>query len=209
MNPQGSSEWRAERCGRVTASRIADLMARTKTGYGASRANYMAELLCERLTGVPAERFVNDPMRWGTEQEPAAKIAYEFLFNATIEPAGFIPHPLIEMAGASPDGYVGSHGLVEFKAPNTATHVETLLSGAIPDKYVKQCQFQMACTGRHWVDFGSFDPRVPASMQLWVKRIERDAKFIGDIEDEVRAFIKELDAKIHELRSLYGDKEAA
>lgn len=207
--PQGSREWLLDRSGKVTASRIADVVARTKTGYGASRANYMAELIVERLTGQPVEGYQNEAMRWGLEQEPAARFAYEFLFDATVEQVGFVPHPFIAAAGCSPDGLVGNLGLVEIKAPNTATHIDTLLTETIPDKYVKQMQFQMACTGRHWCDFVSYDPRVPPSMQFWVKRVERDPLLMGELEGETGIFLAELSKKVSALRERYELMEAA
>ena len=209
MIEQGSPEWLAERVGKVTASRMADLMARTKTGYGASRANYMAELVAERLTGQPADRFQSDAMRWGQDQESSARSAYEFLEGVTVQLASFVHHPHIAESGASPDGYVGSHGLIEIKAPNTATHIDTLLSETVADKYVKQMHWQMACTGRQFCDFVSFDPRMPPSMQLFVQRIALRDDLVAEMEDEVRKFLAELDAKVAALQSRYGLQEAA
>lgn len=206
---QGTPEWRAVRLGRVTASRVADVVAKTKSGPGASRANYMAELLVERLTGQPAERFQNDAMRWGADHEPAARQAYEFLRECAVEQVGFVHHPRIAMAGASPDGLVGADGLLELKCPNTATHVDTLLGQAPPGKYVIQMQWQMACTGRAWCDFGSFDPRLPYEMQLWVSRVMRDETHIRELEAEVEAFLAELDDKARRLRTAYNLSEAA
>lgn len=207
---QGSPEWLALRCGKVTASRVADVIARTKTGWGASRANYMAELICERLTGQPAPMFVNDAMRWGTEKEPEARAAYEFRFNCDVAQIGFVPHPAIEMSGASPDGLVGDDGLVEIKAPNTATHLDTLLNQSVPSKYITQMLWQMACTGRQWCDFVSYDPRLPPHMQMFVKRVERDDKAISEMEQAVGDFLKEIDAKIEALEAAYGGvREAA
>jgi putative phage-type endonuclease len=200
---QGSPEWFAARLGKVTASRMADLMARTKTGWGASRANYMAELLVERLTGQPADGYESPAMRWGTEQEPFARAAYEFRTDADVALAGFVDHPGIAASGASPDGLVGEDGLLEIKCPNTATHIETLLSGSIPQKYFDQMQWQMACTGRAWCDFASFDPRLPESMRLWVQRVQRDAARIAELEAAVRDFLAELDAKEAALRARY------
>ena len=205
---QGSEEWLLARCGHVTASRMADLMARTKSGYGAGRANYMAELVAERLTGQPAARFTNDAMRWGTEQEPNARAAYAFAYGMEVEEVGLVLHPRIDGLGASPDGLVGDCGLVEIKCPNTATHIDTLLSKAAPSKYVLQMQTQMACTGRDWCDFVSFDPRMPAEMQMFVCRVQRDDKLIAEIETEVTAFLAELDSTIAALRGQY-EKEAA
>ncbi len=206
---QGSPEWFALRVGKVTASRVADVIAKTKTGWGASRANYMAELIAERLTGEPSEKYTNAAMAWGTEKEPDARAAYEFFRDAHVVEVAFINHPVIGMTGASPDGFVGDHGLVEIKCPNTATHLDTLLSQSIPGKYVTQMLWQMACTGRQWCDFVSYDPRLPEAMSLFVKRVERDDKEIADLEAKVAEFLGELDRKLAQLNDLYGAKEAA
>lgn len=209
MIEQGTDAWRQQRLGKVTASRIADLTARTKTGWGASRANYLAELLVERLTGEPTVGFQSAAMQWGTEQEPEARAAYQFMRDCAVEECGFFDHPRIAMAGASPDGLVGDDGLVEIKCPNTATHIETLQGAAIPAKYIGQVQWQMACTGRAWCDWVSFDPRMPASMRLFVQRIERDAKMIGELEKQVCDFLTELDAKVKDLTERYEQRAAA
>lgn len=209
MIVQGSPEWFAARCGKVTASRVADVIAKTKTGWGASRANYLAELLCERLTGCVTPGFVNDAMRWGTDQEPFARMAYSQRFGVDVYEVGFVDHPEIAMSGASPDGYVGDAGLVEIKCPNTATHLDTLLNGSVPDKYLVQMQWQMACAGREWCDFVSFDPRLPEAMRLFVQRVPRDLSRALELETEVSAFIRELDAKVAALRERYEQKEAA
>lgn len=206
---QRSAEWHSIRLGKVTASRVSDVIAKTKTGWGASRANYMAELIAERLTGVPAERYSNTAMQWGTEKEPEARLNYEFRADVEVTEVGFVPHPTIAMAGASPDGLVGDDGLVELKAPNTATHLETLLSGDIDGKYIVQMQWQMGCTGRRWCDFVSFDPRLPEHMRLYVKRIERDDATISDLELAVKIFLSEIDVKMAELGRLYPIKAAA
>jgi putative phage-type endonuclease len=200
---QGSEEWLALRLGKVTASRVADATARTKSGWGASRANYMAELIAERLTGVPAERFTNAAMQWGTDIEPQARAAYSFMHDADVTEIGFVEHPNIAMTGASPDGLVGEDGLVEIKCPNTATHIDTLLGQSVPGKYVTQIQWQLACTGRAWCDFVSFDPRMPERMQLFVQRIERDDKRIDDLSAEIIEFLAELDEKVSRLRARY------
>lgn len=205
---QRSDEWFKARLGKVTASRVADVMARTKTGYSASRANYMAELICERLTGQPAERFSNAAMQWGTDNEPHAKAAYCFMQDATVEDVGFVHHPSIADFGASPDGLIGTNGLIEIKCPNTATHLETLLGDGIDGKYVTQMQVQMACTGRQWCDFVSFDPRLPGDMQLFVKRVERDAARIAEIEAEVSLFLGEITKKLDALHNRFGKAAA-
>lgn len=203
MHEQGSPEWLQERCGKVTASRIADLMAKTKSGWSASRANYASQLICERLTGCVAPSFTNAAMIHGTETEPEARRAYEFFVDRDVQQVGFVPHPTINMAGASPDGLVGDDGLLELKCPNSATHIETLLLGQIPDKYMKQMQFQMACTGRQWCDFASYDNRLPERMRLYVQRVKRDAALVGEIEADVTAFLKEIDETVEQLRARY------
>lgn len=206
---QGSPEWHALRCGKVTASRVADVVAQTSKGWGASRANYAAELIAERLTGVAAEGFTNAAMQWGTDQEPNARMAYEFMHDVAVEQVAFVVHPSIPDAGASPDGLVGENGLVEIKCPNTATHIDTLIKQMIPAKYITQMQWQMACTGRAWCDFVSYDPRLPESMQLFVKRVERDSATIESLEREVVAFLmEEVETKVDALRRLY-EQEAA
>jgi putative phage-type endonuclease len=200
---QGTPEWFKARCGKATASRIADIVAKTKSGYSASRANYAAQLVAERLTGAVEEGFSSAAMKWGTENEDEARNAYAFRRNLDVSPAGFIPHPNIGMAGASPDGFVGDDGLVEIKCPNTATHIDTLVNARIPLKYHYQMQWQMACTGRAWCDFVSFDPRLPESMRLFVARLLRDEDRIAELENEVAGFLREVDATVLQLSHLY------
>ena len=199
---QKSEEWFKARLGKVTASRVADVLAKTKTGYSASRDNYMAQLVVERLTNTQAETFTNAAMQWGTDQEPFARAAYEVSQNVMVEETGLVDHPTIPMAGASPDGLIGEDGLVEIKCPNTATHIDTLLTQTVPGKYITQMQFQMACTGRQWCDFVSFDPRMPAKAQLFVKRVMRDEAFIKEIETEIKKFLAEVTAKVEQLNKL-------
>lgn len=205
---QQSAEWFAARIGRVTASRVDDVIAKTKSGYSASRANYLAELVAERLSGTRAEGFTNSAMQWGTDQEPEARLAYEFRTDEEVEEVGFVQHPVIAMSGASPDGLVSDDGLIEIKCPNTATHIETLLTGIIPGKYETQMLWQMACTGRDWCDFASFDPRLPEAMRLYVKRFYRDNERIAELEDEVRTFLFELDTTVSRLLKAYGGELA-
>jgi putative phage-type endonuclease len=196
---QGSDAWFNIRIGKVTASRVADVLAKTKTGYSTTRDNYMAQLVCERLTGQKGESFTNAAMQHGTETEPLARAAYEARYDVLVDEVGFVSHPTIEMSGASPDGFVGDDGLIEIKCPNTATHIETLLSESVPNKYYTQMQFQIACTGRKWCDFLSFDNRLPTELQMFVKRVPRDDVYIRLIEDEIVKFLAELDTKINQL----------
>jgi putative phage-type endonuclease len=206
---QGSDEWKALRLGKVTASRVANMVARTKSGYGASRANYAAQLIAERLTGVVAEGFTNAAMQHGTDTEPEARNAYEFYHGVSVREVAFVPHPTIPDAGCSPDGLVGDDGMVEIKVPNTSTHLDTLLGQATPACYIDQIQFQMACTGREWCDFVSYDPRLPERMRLFVRRVSRDDNRIAELETEAVLFLKEIAAKIIQLENLYGERAAA
>lgn len=209
MIEQGTAEWHQERLGKATASKIADIITRTKTGYGATRANYAAQLIAERLTGQPSESFTNAAMQWGTEKEPEARELYEFKTGTFVDQVGFVPHPSIDMSGASPDGLVGDEGLIEIKCPNTATHLDTLTSQKIPTKYETQMLWQLACTGRAWCDFVSFDPRMPPHLRLFVKRLERDGARIVELETEVSQFLAEIDARIEQLNGLYPEPQAA
>lgn len=206
---QGSEEWVKARIGRVTASRIADVVARTRSGYGASRANYMAELIAERLTGTPTTKIITQPMQWGKDQEPHARALYEFMHDVTIKQVGLVIHPDIEMAAASPDGLIGDDGLIEIKCPNTATHIDTLLGAEIDGSYVKQMQWQMACTGSKWCDFVSYDPRMPPEMQVFVYRMLRHEPTITELESEVMAFLQELGSRISRLTMKYRSQDAA
>lgn len=209
MVEQGSPEWLAMRVGKVTASKIADMLAKTKTGWGAGRANYRAQLVAERLTGMVAETFTSSAMEWGTATEAEAKSCYAFIKGADVEPIDFAIHPTISMSGASPDGLVGTYGLVEFKCPNTATHIETLLGGSVPGKYRLQMMWQMACTNRHWCDFVSYDPRMPEDMRMFVRRLERCDQTIAELETEVRRFLVEIDETVAQLTALYRIQQAA
>jgi len=199
---QRTEEWFAARCGKVTASRVADIIAKTKTGASASRENYLAQLVCERMTSKPAESYSNSAMQWGADQEPFARAAYEALKDVLVEEMGFAVHPTIEGAGASPDGLVGLFGLVEIKCPNTATHIQTLLDQKVPEKYNVQMQWQMACTSRQWCDFVSFDPRMDEGLQLFIKRVEYDPIYVAQLEKEVINFLMDVEDKIQKLNKL-------
>ena len=203
---QRSNEWFALRLGKVTASRVADLMAKTKTGYSATRENYMAQLVVERISNSQAESFTNAAMQWGTDQEPYARAEYEATQGAMVEECGFVSHPTIEMAGASPDGLIGDDGLIEIKCPNTATMIDVLLTGVVASKYNTQMQFQMACTGRQWCDYVVFDPRMPAKAQMFIKRVARDEVFIEEMEAEVTKFLGEVAEKVAKIQSIIESK---
>lgn len=195
MIDQRTDEWHAARLGKVTASKIADVMASGRAGApSVTRANYLAQLLCERLTGRPTDGYTSHEMQHGIDSEPLAINAYEMHADVIVTPIGFVDHPSIAMSGASPDGLVGDDGLIEVKCPNSATHLATLKGADIDGKYMKQMQWQMACTGRKWCDFVSFDPRMPDHMQLYVRRVERDLEMIAAINSAVTTFLVELEA---------------
>ena len=201
---QGTEEWKMLRLGKVTASRVKDIVATTKTGYSTSRDKYMTQLLLERLTNTVAESYTNDAMNWGVEQEPFARAAYESKMGVLVDQIAFVNHPTIEMAGASPDGLIfEGGGLVELKCPMSHTHLESRLGG-VDDQYKTQVQFQMACTGAKWTDLCSFDPRFPAELQLVIKRFERDDDYIATLEKEVIKFLGELDDKLNKVKELRG-----
>ena len=199
---QRSDAWFSARLGKVTASRVADVIAKTKSGYSASRDNYMAQLICERLTGQQGESFTNAAMTWGTETEPLARSAFEAYADVMVEEVGFVPHPRIRDSGASPDGLVGLVGMLEIKCPNTATHIDTLLTQTVPSKYITQMQWQMACCERQWCEFVSFDPRLPQDLQLFVKRVEFNQTYVAMLEEEVINFLEELEIKVAKLTNL-------
>lgn len=197
---QRTEEWFSARLGKVTASRVADVLAKIKSGESASRKNYKMELVVQRLTNKQGESFTNAAMEWGTEQEPFARMAYEAHTGTFVKEEGFVDHPTIEGFGCSPDGIVGE-GLIEIKCPNTANHIETVLENKVPSKYIPQMQCQMACTGAKWCDFVSFDPRVPEDLQLFVVRVERDQEYIDAMEVEVKQFLSEVLDLFNQLKA--------
>ena len=207
---QGTPEWHAARCGRVTASRVGDMLARIKTGWGAMRANYLAELVAETLTGtVATDGYVSAAMKRGSETEAEARDLYAFRYNVEPVRVGFIVHPTIERAGCSPDRLVGDDGMIEIKCPNTSTHIDTLLGASIDGKYLKQMQWQMACAERDWCDFISFDSRLPAEMQMDVRRVPRNNDMIRELQHEVALFLDEVSETVSRLRERYQIAEAA
>jgi len=200
---QGTELWFKQRLGKVTASRMGDMTAKTKAGYGASRANYKAEKLIERLTGAQQDTYKSPSMQWGNDQEPYAREAYSFYTNNEVVETGFVVHPLIENAGASPDGLIGDDGMLEIKCPNTSTMLEYLETEKIPANYMKQIQWQLACCDRHWCDFAAYDPRLPEEMRLLVIRVERNNDMIAELEQETLKFLAELDETEALLRKKY------
>lgn len=200
---QGTPEWLQARVGRVTASRIADVMAKGKTGPSMTRMGYLGELIAERLTGESAANgFTNADMQRGTELEPAARVAYETRTGQLVDEVGLVLHPANEWFGASPDGVVGDDGLLEIKCPRTHVHIGYLLAGKPPAQYLPQMAWQAACCARPWVDFVSYDPKMPPELQLFVARYVPEPAYIREMELEAAAFLEELEAKLARLRGM-------
>lgn len=197
---QGSQEWFQARYGNASASRIKDIIAKTKSGYSASRENYMTDLVLERF-GVFPEQLDTAPIRWGNEQEPFARAMYEVNENTMVQECGFILHPSIEKSGASPDGLIGDDGVLEIKCPNTKTHFEYLIDGIPPNQYVPQMAWQIICTGRKWADFVSYDPRAPEGLQYFKVRYTPEPAYLEMLESEVKVFLIEVEAKYQQLKN--------
>lgn len=198
---QRTDDWFLARKGKVTASKIADVLAKGRgNAESLTRAKYRDQLVTERLTNVIAEGFTNDAIQRGVELEDTARNSYSFQTGFDVEQVGFIDHPTIAMSGASPDGLVLVDGLIEAKCPNSQTHIDYILKGKVPEKYKPQMAFQMACTGRQWCDFISFDDRlIDTSKHLFIVRYERDQAYIDEIEAAVIEFLAEVDAKVQEF----------
>ena len=197
MIEQGSPEWFAMRAGKVTASKVSDVMsAITTAGY----KNYLADLVVERLTGNKTESFTNAAMQWGVDQEPIARAEYEVKTGNFVDQIAFVDHPTIANFGCSPDGLVGDDGLIEIKCPNTATHIDYVMQDKVPTKYIPQIQCQLAVTGRKWCDFVSFDPRLPDGLQILIVRLKRDDKYIEKLETRVVKFLDEVNSAVNGLK---------
>lgn len=202
---QRSPEWHDARRGKVTASRIGDILKTIRNGnWAASRRNYAAQLVAERLTGQTHERFfTNEAMEWGKDQEPIARQLYCDKLGLVVTEIGFVDHPTIPMAGASPDGLVGDDGLLEIKCLIPANHQEVLLTGDIKEQYKLQMYWQMACTKRRWCDFVSYDPSLPEQMQLFIHRLEWNEAEISNLEMEVKVFLDEIAENVEVLQKTY------
>ncbi|MBR7002085.1 MAG: YqaJ viral recombinase family protein [Neisseriaceae bacterium] len=200
---QRTDEWQQVRCGKITASRMGAVMNVLKNGTaGAERRKYTAELVCERLTGNPTPHYENAAMQHGTELEPIARDAYWLETGNEVEEVGFIEHPSIPNCGASPDGLIGDDGLIEIKAPETYTHIETLRTGEIKQDYIYQMQWQMECCSRKWCDFVSFDNRLPEKLQIFIKRVYRDDALIDEMKNQVWAVNAAVDTALRDLEKV-------
>jgi putative phage-type endonuclease len=206
MIEQRTEEWFQQRLGKVTASRISDVIAKTKTGVSTSRQNYLVQLVSERLTGKKGDSFVNQAMLDGIERESAARALYMLNRDVSVTEVGFFDHPVINNSGASPDGAVNAEedgkyaGLIEIKCPIETTHTNTLMSKSVPSKYIPQMQWQLACTNASWVDFVSYNPNFPPELQLFIARVDRNQIYISELEVEVEKFLDEVEQTILKLK---------
>lgn len=193
---QQSPQWLKERCGLLTASRMADAMEFLKGGKESqARKKYKIELVAERMTDTMVSRFVTDAMQWGIEQEESARARYEEATGNLVQKCGFAIHGDIPCFGASPDGLVGTDGLVEIKCPTTSTYVEWVSGGVVPAQHVPQMLAQLAVTGRKWVDFFAYDPRIKVrEAQVFLRRFEPTEKDIADVEGFAKNFLAEVEA---------------
>jgi putative phage-type endonuclease len=205
MLQQGTDEWRQARCGSVGASDAPKVVRRTKTGYSADRATLLANKLLERLTLMPVEIYKTPAMLRGTDLEPEARLRYAIQKNVEVEEVGIVLHPRVQWSHASPDGIVEGSGLVEIKCPLAAAHLDTLLTQTTANDHIVQMQWQMACTGKPWCDYVSYHPDFPRAMQLWIKRVPRDAALIRDLENEISLFVREVEQKLDRLRRGYAE----
>ena len=201
---QGTEEWHQLRLGKVTASRVADILAKTKSGASASRGNYLIELALQRVTKTIEESYSNSAMEWGVATEPQARVAYEVSTGNFVDQIAFVNHPTIEGFGCSPDGLVGE-GLIEIKCPNSATHWSYIKANEPPQKYIIQMQAQMSVTGAKWCDFVSFDPRMPERSQLLIIRVNRDDEFIAEMENDIKQFLNEVEAEVNLMEKRNGN----
>lgn len=191
---QGDASWHQARLGALTGSRIYEACAKTKRGeYYASRENLLYEKLIERLTGQPAQHFVSDAMSWGNMYEGEARAVYETQKGTLVTECAYFPHPSIAHSGASPDGLVGEDGVIEIKCPTTKTHLDTILSGVIPEMHTYQMACEIESSGRKWCDFISYDPRLPGNLSFFCVRYTPEPAFLETLRAEVIKFLAELD----------------
>lgn len=208
---QGSDEWLQLRCGRATGSNFDACMAKGKGNAEATtRRNYRVRLALEQITQKVMESgFKSSAMDQGTEREPFARMGYEARTGHIVEEVAFVPHRFL-MAGVSPDGLVGEHGMVEFKCPTPAVHWEYLqLNGEPPSEYKAQVMGQMWVTGRKWCDFVSYNPDFPEELQMHVVRVMRDEAYIAQLDADVTKFLRDVTDTVAEIRLLASQRVQA
>ena len=197
---QGTDEWKIEKLGHVSAGSVSDILAKGKGGESKMRESYKWRIVTERLTGQIQESFSNDAMLWGVETEEQARTTYELTYGVTVDQTGFVKHPTMQWVGASPDGMIGTDGLIEIKCPHTKTHLQTLEVAKAPAVYIPQMQMQMWTMNRSWCDFVSYDPRLPHNLQFFCIRVNRDQEYIDNMEKEVIRFLAEVESTIEAFK---------
>ncbi len=200
---QRTAEWFQARLGKVTASNVYSVLSKTAKGFPTSKyEDYKTKLMTERLIEEISQSYTTPAMQWGIEHEEDALREYEFIYDAEVTRCGFIPHPKIEMAGASPDGLIGEDGLIEVKCPQSTTHLRFFIYDEIKPEYIAQMQFQMACTGRKWCDFMSYNPNFvgkSTGLRMKIKRVLRDEKHIEEINKAVEIFLGEIEQEMQKI----------
>ena len=199
---QRSPEWFAARAGRLTGSKAADAIDFLKSkAESAKRRDYRYQLAAERLSGMSDEGgFVNDAMLRGIEKEPAARAAYQAITGDLVDVSGFLSHTSI-MAGCSLDGHIGDFaGIIELKCPKTATHIGYLRSGKVPENYLPQITHNLWISGAEWCDFLSFDDRLPANMQTFLVRVQREDADVAGYKALALQFLEDVDREVAALK---------
>ncbi len=204
---QGSSEWRMARVGRLTGSELQKVITGGKTAE-----TYMTDLIGETLTQQPADEISSKYLDWGNTYEPAARALYAWQYaddpeRSEVTQVGFAIHPEYDRVGCSPDSLVGKAGILEIKCPYTPkNHLRTLMTGKVPIEYVAQVQGNLWITEREWCDFVSYHPLFPDNMQLSVVTVGRNEEYIDSLERKVRAFLKDLERKLVDLKERCNDE---
>ena len=194
---QGSDEWFAARLGKITASRLNDLMKKTKYGESQYITRLRMELAIERITGKQANIVtMNKAMHDGVEREPDARKLFEAVTQKEVALCGSFNHPYLPNTAASPDGILREeNAILEIKCPTAITHANNLLSESMPKNYVYQVQWQIACTESDYGYFASYHPDFPRPLSLKWLKVEKDEKIIGELVNRVRDF----DIEVHDL----------
>ncbi|WP_273722008.1 lambda exonuclease family protein [Bartonella sp. ML71XJBT] len=200
---QRTAEWFQARLGKVTASNVYNVLNKTAKGTPTSKyEEYKIKLMTERLTEEISQSYITPAMQWGIEHEEDALREYAFIYDTEVTRCGFIQHPTIQMAGASPDGFVGEDGLVEIKCPQSLNHLRFFIDDTIKPEYIAQMQFQMACTGRKWCHFMSYNPHFvgrSSHLRMKIKRINRDEEHIEAINKAVEIFLEEIEQEMQKI----------
>ena len=201
---QGSDSWFKARMGKITASKLSDLMKKTKYGESTYKTRLRMELAIERITGKSASpNFMNQAMHDGVEREPDARTLFEAITGKEVALCGSFDHPDVVNTSASPDGLIrGEDAVLELKCPTHVTHAKNLLSDKMPKNYEYQVQWQIACTGSEYAYFASYHPDFPKDLRLKFVKVEKDVKLIAELEKAVREFDVEVEDLINKIKTI-------